>query len=188
MRETCNQVGKCRNLRGKTNPLSINRPSNSWIGEGPLRRQEPSILEGPAALPLRITQRVLYWPGVDIGTLGQMGRWLLIWRHSSRSSIPMYCCFMDPWSVWILSKQHDLSHSSSGSQTWLRENQAFTGKPQQIWMVLMQIFFATCNNDVFTCPTHNHNNDNTISNNRLIQYTIFGDQKTFATPLFNAWN
>ena len=121
MRETCNQVGKCRNLRGKISPLSINRPSNSWIGEGPLRRQEPSILEGPAALPLRITQRVLYWPGVDIGTLGQMGRWLLIWRHSSRSSIPMYCCFMDPWSVWILSKQHDLSHISSGSQTWLRK-------------------------------------------------------------------
>ena len=31
-------------------------------------------------------------------------------------------------------------------------------------------------------------NDNTNTNNRLIQYTIFGDQKTFTTPLFNAWN
>ena len=65
------------------------------------------------------------------------------------------------------------------------ESQTFTGKPQQIWMVLMQIFFATCNNDVFTCPTHNHNNDNTISNNRLIQYTIFGDQKTFLRHHFS---
>ena len=166
MRETCNQVGKCRNLRGKTNPLSINRPSNSWIGEGPLRRQEPSILEGPAALPLRITQRVLYWPGVDIGTLGQMGRWLLIWRHSSRSSIPMYCCFMDPWSVWILSKQHDLSHISSGSQTWLRckpsvyrkTSTNLDGFDVPRFSCKAKLYRKTCNKSgcVHLIQTHNH--------------------------------
>ena len=56
------------------------------------------------------------------------------------------------------------------------ESQTFTGKPQQIWMVLMQIFFATCNNDVFTRPTHN---------NRLIQYYISGKKHLrhhFSTP------
>ena len=75
----------------------------------------------------------------------------------------MYCCFMDPWSVWILSKQHDLSHISSGSQTWLRKPSVYRKTPTNLDGFDAD-FLATCNNDVFTRPTHN---------NRFIQYILY---------------
>ena len=129
--------GKCRNLRRKIRPLSINRPSNSWIGEGPLRRQEPSILEGPAALPLRITQRVLYWPGVDIGTLGQMGLDADL-ETAQETQSP---CIVVLWILGLCgSCPHNMIYPTSAVvPRHGLESQAFTGKPQQIWMVLMQI-------------------------------------------------